>query len=203
MAYNEDTFSVICSFLKPVDLVKSRYISHHHNIWVKKFLLLHYNTVHINKYLCPMCGDLHDTYDDNLLDRKHIYGHIKTFPESLEEYIGFNDFYYSESELLERYEKVQNLFQYKNYERRQIVCENCSRYDFQVDSLESDMTYLIRVNDNRKLRKIFRYAGDRDYYLCIIPNNFMSWAILFYEDDNIIYWNQFTATIPTLQTFFD
>lgn len=200
MAYNEDTFLIICSFLKPVELVKSRRISHHHNIWVKKFLLRHYGTVHINKYLCPMCGDLYETYDDELINRKYIYGHIKTLPESLEDYIGF-DYEYSYADIINRYETIDNLFQNKNYKRTKILCEKCSLEDFEFDCINFNTPYLIEVNKNKKLKKNFRYTGDREFFLFIVPSSLISWAILFYEDYSTAYWNEIRATIPTLPYF--
>lgn len=202
MAYSEDTFSIICSFLKPVELVKTRYISHHHNIWVKNFLLRHYGTVHINKYLCPMCGDLYDTYNDNLLARKNIYGHIKTEPESLEEYTNF-DYGYpcTDHQTFARYQIIDDLFYYKiykTYERVKILCDNCSIEDFEFDSIESNRPYLIRVNNSQRFRKTFRYRGDRNYTIYIVPCHFISWAILFSEEENISYWNELRVSIPSI-----
>jgi hypothetical protein len=196
MAYIEDTFSVICSFLNPLELIKARYISHHHNLWTKRFLLQHYGTTDIYNYLCPMCGNLFDTYDDNLITRKQLYGHVQTHPESLEEYVGFETSY-TENENIIRYQTIDNLFKYKEYERKKILCENCYQEGFETDHCFNS-SYALEVNRHKRLRKTFRYKGDREYFLYIVPSRYISWAILFYEQDRKVYWNEMRALIPPL-----
>jgi hypothetical protein len=206
----KDIFKFVCTFLQPKEIARFRRLSHYHNIWVKEFFIQHYNTVHINKYLCPMCGNQFDTFNDTILDRRTKYGHAATMPEILDDDYTFKTTY-TEFEEIQRYEIIRNYFRYEisfntrnsSIQRSALLCEQCSLEDIELD-IKIDEPFELDINHNHQLRKLFRYRGTREYKLYIVPRNTISWAYLVIIQDvkrgerAKINWNDMLITIPSI-----
>ena len=115
----KDTFKIICSFLNPLDLVTCRKLSKHCKIWTNEFLFAKFNTINMEKYACPKCGDFIDQTD-------------------LSNYSDFNDYFLCEENKLERLTKINEWFN-RNYifnvERKNILCDRCEIIEDYEDNL--------------------------------------------------------------------
>jgi hypothetical protein len=148
----KDTFTVICSFLSPLELTKCRRLSNDLKKWTTEFLLKTYETIHIEKYACPICA--------NLIDQRDI---------SKDTY--FNDYFLTDHQKEQRIQKVNESFNEKNIFkviRKNLLCDDCEIIE------DYDFIYF-RYKGSRKYNLISYYGLFNWASLCMIEGEKGYW----------------------------
>jgi len=93
----------------------------------------------------------------------------------------FNDFkeVYDQYEEDYRHRRIQQFFGSKYNVRRSILCNSC-------ESIE-----------NSYHDRLLPYKGHRPFKVIMFYSHIRSWAIVYEEDKDCTYWNEFYLTIPT------
>ena len=102
---HQSTFNIVCSFLGPVELVKTRRLDHLRKKWIDVYLkTLKLDTLNIEEKVCPICG-----------------GWISE--DDISSYTGFYDLmYYEEST---RIGYLETTFEGCSYKRTSLLCDMC------------------------------------------------------------------------------
>jgi hypothetical protein len=128
---HEDTFSVICSFLKPTELCRVRRLNSMYKNWVDSFLSLKFKMVSIQDFVCPKCGSWIADIVDECYD--------------LSDYNGFYNIYNNDVDEEEsRIDYINTLLYNKNITRKALLCEDC-----EYDEVE-EQTINFRFSGDRK-----------------------------------------------------
>ena len=110
---SQDSLSIICSFLQPLELCRLRSVGKHYESTVSLFLMKKYDTVSIEHLSCPQCGNLCE--NDEITDPS------------------FYDILYGNTSRIEsqRYSDI-SYFSNEEYKiRTQLRCEDCDNYEIE------------------------------------------------------------------------
>ena len=159
--YHQSTFNIICSFLGPIELVRSRRLDRVRNTWTNLYIknTLKLNTFNLEEKVCPMCGDLLEEND-------------------ISSYTGFSDLLHYDE--LPRIEYVEREFEGYSCTRSCLLCDMCE-YKEDYDD----------YNDWELENLPFRYKGKRVYYCHIVNDYILPWTFIYRKIDRNILWNQY------------
>jgi len=135
--FDQHTFSIICSFLKPNEIHRIRFLNKHTNKWVKEYFLLYYKTTLIQDMVCPKCGGWIDQND-------------------LSKILDFYDLIYRSSltDIEENYRHLYlNIFFRSSYKRKYIFCEDCESEEIDTHNIKhffykGNREYNIHISHN-------------------------------------------------------
>lgn len=168
---HEDTFSVICSFLKPTELCRIRRLNSLYKTWTDNFLLQKFRKISIEEFVCPKCGSWIADVSNEFYD--------------LSDYNGFYNIYNSDADEEEsRIDYINTLFHNRNI-RKGLLCEDC-----EYDEVE-DQNVNFRFSGNRKytLHVIEHYIYPWSF-LVLEKNNMYFWneyRLIIPQHDNNYY----------------
>lgn len=113
---NEDTFSIVCSFLTPVVLTRVSRLSRWHHQQVDTYLRRTVGTTQLEDLVCPYCGDWISQKNILLWD-------------------GFFNCTEAEAKRVNVFIE-DGVFPGKNTIRHNFLCEDCEYYEREEDELE-------------------------------------------------------------------
>lgn len=160
---NQDTFTIICSFLNPKELIKFRFLSNNHNKWTDKYLNKTFKKINIEEYICPKCA--------NWLDNK----------EDISNYNEFSEHYLTDLIKQERFQSIKQWINnkhshYDNYDYYDLQQEDIERSNILCDQCEYEEDYSDNIFEN------FKYKGSREYNLVYFYGIY-SWVALYLIKD--------------------
>jgi hypothetical protein len=160
---HQNTFYIICSFLGPLELVRTRRLDRLRKDWTDQYLKkdLKLDTVDLEEKACPICGDFLEEND-------------------ISSYTGFVDLtsyaFYSDG----RIDYIEMINEGYNCIRSSLLCDTC---EYKEDYDEYNHWEL----DNLP----FRYKGKRIYQCHIVNDYILPWTFIFRKIGNNILWNQY------------
>ena len=174
--FDSDTLFIICSFLQPLELCSLRSVGKHYLLTVNFFLKKTYNTLCIEEWACPQCGD-------------HLVKDEIT-------YTSFYDILYGNIDECERsrYREVSHTLGYNNIPiRSQLLCDNCENEEIE-DPHSGPLLFKYRGS------RVYQLVVNR--WHPILPWAFLFHKVNDkVNGDSIIYWNQFRSIISPCFNF--
>ena len=127
--FSQDTFSIICGFLKPTELSRARLLDRTYYTWTTLFLQHVYGTAILEDLICPKCGNW-ITYEE--FDRNDYY--------DLYQYV-------YQAEYNKREHLLKKVFKNKPFLRQSLLCEDCDHDEV----WDADITFRYRGDRNYTL----------------------------------------------------
>lgn len=162
---------IVCSFLKPTELVRARKLNKQFKKQIEIFLIRNRGTTIIQNFVCPCCG--------SWLDKDY----------NIDFDTSFQDLSCLEDEL-ERMFFIEDFFLGKEYIRKKLLCDWCEIQDHEIYN-DTDIFCMIGR---------FAYRGNREYKFYVGEDYRGVWSIVYTNSIDTIHWNEYRILSGSLMS---